>query len=478
LAARIQRPSEQPHQERADQQQRRRQARLQELAALACLRGVPPNELQRPAAIGVFRALPNGAVLLARQRETRFLYLILSGRLQVRLRDRDGRQLQSAELGRGDCFGEGALFGQPFRRMTATTIGDCLLFQVPISGLRETLSATPQLAAVLRTLHRRRLVLAALARLPALVRLPTDEQRRLLDHLEVRHLPRGAAILQQGDAVAHMYIIESGQVLFEQHGQAVAARSDGDLFGDLSLLTGNLHRSTARAATAVDLLLLDGAELLRTVAAHPEIAAELHGFAEQRLRTVLQTPAAAAPQLALALERGLMRATQLLVRDPQRCPPGCRICEQACSSRFGRPRLQLNGTSIGAFDVLDSCRQCQSAAECMAACPVDAFERLDNGALRITDACTGCGACIPACPYGALAAVPTAPPARTDLFSQLWQRLRSVRRQAPVIMLEAAVPTQRADKCDLCADHQDMACISACPIGNLRLAPVEELVAV
>jgi Fe-S-cluster-containing hydrogenase component 2 len=45
----------------------------------------------------------------------------------------------------------------------------------------------------------------------------------------------------------------------------------------------------------------------------------------------------------------------------------------------------------------------------------------------------------------------------------------------PVIPLEEAASTHRADKCDLCHGYDTLACVDACPNGALRLMAVEEL---
>ncbi len=49
------------------------------------------------------------------------------------------------------------------------------------------------------------------------------------------------------------------------------------------------------------------------------------------------------------------------------------------------------------------------------------------------------------------------------------------RNSFELIKLEPLNTEPRANKCDLCHSHNDMACLSACPTGSLRLIPVEEL---
>jgi tetrathionate reductase subunit B len=80
------------------------------------------------------------------------------------------------------------------------------------------------------------------------------------------------------------------------------------------------------------------------------------------------------------------------------------------------------------------CMQCEDPS-CVAACPVGATFRRDDGVVVIDPAkCIGCGNCVTACPYGA-------------------------RYRNPM--------TRIADKCDFCshrlAKGQEPACVETCP---------------
>lgn len=99
----------------------------------------------------------------------------------------------------------------------------------------------------------------------------------------------------------------------------------------------------------------------------------------------------------------------------------------------------------------------------MAVCPVDAFSLLEQGTLTITDQCTGCGACLDACPYHAITQLPVYPAPRTAL-EHIHFRLRPPAPQG-----------YKANKCDGCAGHADHACVAACPTGALQWIPVERL---
>jgi len=463
-------------QARADQQSGRRQEALGMLSALDCLRGVPAGELGRLLEIGTFRAFPAGAPVFGQQRHTRFLFLVLRGTLQLKLRDKDGREVLMGVLGRGDCCGEGPLFGDFFRRMSARTQGPCNLLQLPIAELRDTLGDTPVLATALRRVYKRRMVECTLARVPLLGQMFPMERLALANMLQPAHFARGDTIIRQGEPADALYLIESGQVVVEQSGQAVATLGEGDFFGEMSLLTSQPHRADVRALTPTEVLALPGAEFHELIEQRPDLEAQMRSVVEQRIRNnaAVRGDQALARELELAVGRGLLRSSHLLARTPSLCPPGCRICEEACATRHGRARLKLDGTPIEQLDVVDTCRQCSVGAECVESCPEDAFERTEAGVVRINDRCTGCGQCIEACPYDALAAVPLRQRRTSGPLLGLLREAGARLRRAP-IPLEPARPTHRADKCDRCHDFADMACVAQCPTGSMRLIPVDEL---
>ena len=91
-----------------------------------------------------------------------------------------------------------------------------------------------------------------------------------------------------------------------------------------------------------------------------------------------------------------------------KCPPECRICEDACAKEKGN-----NGTGLSRiktihapsvdFNGVMTCVQC-SQPRCLLACPAGAIEKdTKNGIVRVDESqCVGCGLCTLACPYGGI----------------------------------------------------------------------------
>jgi|HigsolmetaAR202D_1030399.scaffolds.fasta_scaffold00088_45 cAMP-binding proteins - catabolite gene activator and regulatory subunit of cAMP-dependent protein kinases len=451
------------------------QARCQELQRLDCFRHVPIEEIQRLADQVTFRAFALGSTLLNEQQFGEFVYIILKGQVRVTLHDRDGREVQLEVLGRGDCIGESPLFGDQFRRITATIEQPSQLLQIPLSNLRELLKHSPQLNEVLHRLFRYRLSLTTLGRIPLFNKLTQVDRIWMLSLLQSVHYERGAVVVEEGTQGNALYLIEGGQAIVERQNRPIAYLDEGNFFGEMSLLEQKPHSATVRALTPLSILLLPAEGLEELLKRNPTIDKSLKATINERRATTshMMSDQERSQELTAAMENGLLRGSTLFVRDPSLCPPDCRICEQACANRFGQTRLHLNGTPIGQLDAVTVCHQCRFGAECIEACPENALVWDERGVLIVNDQCTGCGECVEACPYDAVDLFQPKQARRNPLL-QLLDAMQQ-RNSFELIKLEPLNTEPRANKCDLCHGHNDMACLSACPTGSLRLIPVEEL---
>lgn len=453
------------------QQAKAHQVRLAALLTLDCLRGIPENELERLADISVFRAFAAGTTIISEHKLGDFLYLVLQGTVRVVLHDRNGREILLGVLNRGDCCGEGPLFGDYFRQIGVYAEQSCNLLQLSLAELRELLPYTPQLNKALRRIYRQRLSNTTIGRVPLFNHLSQIDRVNVGKLLRPAFYDRGAAIVMQGTPGNALYVIETGQVVIERDGQLIAHLKEGDYFGEMSLLDNKPHNATVRALTPITVLELPAHELKTLLQHDPDLATHLREVATARRSSPINDKERA-QRYSSAIQHGLLRGTHLFVRTPELCPPGCHLCETACGTRFGRPRIHLNGTALDELDILDTCRQCRVGAECVQACPEDALTWDERGALFVNDRCTGCGKCVEACPYDAVQLVPTAGERHGPMW-QLWETMRRARES--FIHLEPTHSAQHANKCDLCHGYDDMACLSVCPTGSLRLVPVEEL---
>jgi Fe-S-cluster-containing dehydrogenase component len=146
-----------------------------------------------------------------------------------------------------------------------------------------------------------------------------------------------------------------------------------------------------------------------------------------------------------------MKKRYALAIDTRGCV-GCSACVIACKEENGVPltgfRSWVEDETRGTYPNLvmeirrQSCEQC-SDAPCVANCPTGASFYAEGGTVLVdADLCTGCKACIAACPYDARYI-------HTDGY---------------------------ADKCTFCLHRGDRgpACVAACPTRSLTFGDVND----
>ncbi|MGZ4415950.1 MAG: cyclic nucleotide-binding domain-containing protein [Gaiellaceae bacterium] len=86
---------------------------------------------------------------------------------------------------------------------------------------------------------------------------------------------RGDEIVRQGDPGAKLYLVRRGRVdvvvVLDGSERVLNVLADGDFFGEIALLTGDVRDATVRAATTTDLYSLDRADFLELLEREPTI---------------------------------------------------------------------------------------------------------------------------------------------------------------------------------------------------------------
>jgi CRP-like cAMP-binding protein len=112
-----------------------------------------------------------------------------------------------------------------------------------------------------------------------------DELHELSQHAVSRTFGGGEAIVRQGESGHSLFIILEGTVgIFkEDHPNTlIATLKDRDIFGEMSLLTGERRSATVRAQGPVEVLEIEKIGLQKVIARRPELSDKLAQLVIQR----------------------------------------------------------------------------------------------------------------------------------------------------------------------------------------------------
>ncbi len=97
----------------------------------------------------------------------------------------------------------------------------------------------------------------------------------------------GEAILREGERGEAAYLVIIGEVELTAKGSAAVPKVDrrgpGEIFGELTLLTGHTSQFDAIAVTAVELLIVEREQFLEALVQNPKVALDLLQFVGERL---------------------------------------------------------------------------------------------------------------------------------------------------------------------------------------------------
>ena len=157
---------------------------------------------------------------------------------------------------------------------------------------------------------------AALGAVSLFATLTEPERETLAEHLVPAPFAPGEAIVVQGSAVHHLYVLVTGsvevRVAVEGAPARTVARLTGpDFFGEMGMLTGEKRKATVVALDEVTCWLLEKETFQGVLAARPKIADEISGILAARdveLAAVREGLSEEAKQLRLRHEQGSLLA--------------------------------------------------------------------------------------------------------------------------------------------------------------------------
>jgi len=266
---------------------------VQLLAGTPELSNVPPHTLRAVTAKLKPQRIKAGATLYRMGEASRGLFVVEDG--AIRLQPESGNADQVKTLQHGQMLGVAALLTGKSYTDSATATEESLVwtlsaddFQAVNSqhpglrrslgdGVRAPMSGADQAKAVMR-----------LAQMPIFANLPPQTLQAIAARMVVQHAPAGARIYRTGEMGEALYLVESGEVELSAENSSGAleelARIQPDgLFGEMSLISGQLRTEDAIATRHTNLWTLQKSDLDRLTQQYPAIGTALSAALASRL---------------------------------------------------------------------------------------------------------------------------------------------------------------------------------------------------
>ncbi len=454
----------------------------QTLLSLELFKGASTLSLRRLLQKSTLRLLVQGEELCKSGEFYEKLCVVLSGSLEQTSVGPRGERLHLLMLGPGTFFGEVGVLGDCAEAYGAVARETSVVLEAPKVGVLRLMDQSPEFAQTLETLYGRHALWSHARQPGALGALPEQALGELLSGAKLELVPSGKLLFRQGEKPTDLFLVRSG-FLKATHTDGRGERAltyfrEGDVFALLAALYREaMHVYGVEAVGRAEVIRIPGDALWPVLMRYPgsDRALQSAALSAERLARARDVGLGPMQQSArtssseVLVEQGIAKGREVLVIDQSVCT-GCSNCIDACERRHGASRLQLRGLQMGKYMFPAACRHCSDPA-CLL-CSVNGIVRLPSGEIQIVEeSCIGCGACAQRCPYGNISMHPVQKPKKGFVFSLLSFLAGSPERELALDELDPKVQ-KVAVKCDLCAEHEDYACVTACPVGaNFRTDP-------
>lgn len=262
--------------------------------------GLSSSQMKQINKSGVQEWFAKGAPIFRKGQVGKEMYIIVEGAVLI-VDDTVDPPKKIAVLREGELFGEMSLKRKETKRSSATESlrrsasavagKDSILFVVEEEAFSDLLDRHPDLASKLLmnlfyvTGERLRETIANKlipegTPTPKLLRgLKDAQKRKLLKFTSVLDLTKGEAVFQEGEVGTELYYVLSGAIeIVKQAGRQrkrLAVMGEGDIFGELGLITKKGRMASAVALSDAELLAISEGGLKKIRKKNPEIATKL-----------------------------------------------------------------------------------------------------------------------------------------------------------------------------------------------------------
>ncbi len=218
--------------------------RFARMPAVPIFEDLPPDEFVALAREVEPVALFEGDDLMIQDATDRAVYVLVRGRAKAITRRPDGAHVELGVVAGPTVLGEMALLTAVPRRSSVTSLGNGLAWRIDAERLVTLAAEQPGLIGRMRNLVKARLLHDLLTASEVLSSI--ENQGQVLAAFAVRNFPAGACVFPQNAPAPGLFFILHGTAEVWADERRVAVLTEGDAFGEMSLLTGEPTTAAVR----------------------------------------------------------------------------------------------------------------------------------------------------------------------------------------------------------------------------------------
>jgi CRP-like cAMP-binding protein len=192
----------------------------------------------------------------------------------------------------GSIFGELSLLtgATPTASVTATIPSE--VFEITREHLNQLAKKFPSVPQALAAFAQQRMAKNLMTQSPLFQQIPENERAELLRRFAFRGLQAGEKALVEGDHSPGLFLVLAGELVVQKEDPsaggtvALGILREGDIAGEISLLTGLRATATVAATRKTAVAFLERAAFAELTTTYPNTKTYLDGLSEQRLKQI------------------------------------------------------------------------------------------------------------------------------------------------------------------------------------------------
>jgi CRP-like cAMP-binding protein len=223
-----------------------------------------------------------GQLIIREGEPGRSFFIIVEGKVRVYKAGADGKEITLAHLGEGAFFGEMAMLSGAPRTANVVSEEETEILEVTDTVLRDLATKYPQVVNSLKNFYRQRLLNNVMAISPLFKDFDPTQRKALVEKFRMRQAAPGEKVIAEGKSTDGLYVVLHGVVDVTVEQRQVARLKEGEIFGEMSLLTRDPASATVTAQSNAILLRLPRDSFQELVVTHPQILELVSDLAEKR----------------------------------------------------------------------------------------------------------------------------------------------------------------------------------------------------